>query len=130
MTSGFQSFDGGYQDTRRFLALYFDQPGVTACTSPNPPFEVLEVRVELEDGGVVGPGTYQFGQTSFVTYTRYTSTGMALDVGGIGATGTVTITRFDGRSSAGSFTTTLSSWADGGTSALSGTWDTGVLDCR
>ncbi|MDP1828971.1 MAG: hypothetical protein Q8L48_37260 [Archangium sp.] len=50
---------------------------------------------------------------------------MASGIGGFGTTGSITISRFDARSSAGSFATTLS-LLDGGTAPLSGTWDTGT----
>ncbi|MFZ5446138.1 MAG: hypothetical protein ACOZQL_39490 [Myxococcota bacterium] len=125
VTSGFQSFDGGVGDARRFSAMFFDQRGVSACTSPTPPFSTIEVRVQLADAGVVTPGVYALDYpSSFVSRIDYTPLGMATDVGGFGTTGTITITRLDARSSAGSFTTTLTLF-DGGTAPLSGTWDTG-----
>ena len=81
--------------------------------------------MELPDAGVVRPGTYPLDGTSYITRVDYTPQGMAPDVGGFGTTGSVTISRFDARSSAGSFTTTLS-LRDGGSSPLSGTWETGA----
>jgi hypothetical protein len=43
--------------------------------------------------------------------------------GGYGLVGTITVTHLDATSSAGSFSTTMS-MVDGGSSALSGSWDT------
>jgi hypothetical protein len=111
VTSAQQTIDVGTGRTRRFQVFFFDQP-VSGCGTPTPPFSLTEVRIELRDGGVVARGTYPLDGISWVRSPD----------GGIGVTGSVTISRIDTMSSAGDFTTTLS-LNDGGSSALTGTWE-------
>ena len=117
-----RSPDGGF-DFGALHVYFHDRPaGTNVCTSLAAPARVLEVSLGT-GSSAISPGTYDMA-TMIGGATRYDLTASGTFVmHGYGLVGTITVTHLDATSSAGSFSTTMS-MVDGGSSALSGSWDT------
>jgi hypothetical protein len=102
------------------LALVDHATG-TCLPSFTPPATAVQLTVQTTDGGSLALGTHSLGGLNYGKWQLINPVGQ--DTAYFSG-GTVTITRGDTRF-VGSFSTTLLH-SDGGTSALSGTWDSTV----